>query len=168
MGPPQGMILAPFLLTLYPADCTHNIVLWLLLSCLPHYRLGQQGVQRTDPGLCELVPVELPLDECRENQRAGDGLPQVQTLYYTSKHLGIGNWDAEILQISGFHLNDKMDWSDNMDTQYKIPEQTICRGNWGLFEFKGHSWGHYWLFGGISHLLRSGLLGHLDCKQEET
>lgn len=58
---------------------TANVLRWLC-NRRPHHRWGQQGVQRTDSGICGLFPAKLPTDQWKENPRAGGRLPQEQTL----------------------------------------------------------------------------------------
>ena len=77
------------------------IAVWWLHNPLPHHRWGWQGVQRTDPGLFGLVPVEPPPDECREDQSAGGGFPQAQT----NQEGPALSWDAPSTQCRW--------WDDN-------------------------------------------------------
>lgn len=68
---------------------------------LPHHRWGWQGVQRSDPGLFGLVPVEPPPDEYREDQSAGGGFPQAQS----NQEGPALSWDASSTQCRW--------WDDN-------------------------------------------------------
>ncbi|KAK3563902.1 hypothetical protein QTP86_004850 [Hemibagrus guttatus] len=97
-GAPQGMVLAPFLFTVYTSDFMFSSASCHLqkfsdISAIVDLITDDDDrVQKTDPGLCGLLPTELPPDKCGKNQRVRGGFLQAQTPFTTtSEHSGKGH-----------------------------------------------------------------------------